>query len=253
MGDAPTFYLGAHRANWLASAGVPLFVSRRTLVRLKSLPHATTSWALDSGGFTELSMHGAWNTTPQEFVTDVRRYYDEIGSLVWSAPQDWMCEPDMLKRTGLCVEEHQRRTIVNYLELRSLAPELPIIPVLQGWTLGDYLRHADQYEASGVKLAALPLVGVGTVCRRQNTTLPGLLFSLLHADGLRLHGFGLKMQGLRASKHVLESADSMAWSYSGRRNPPLPGHETRHKNCANCIDYALMWRADLLASLDRAH
>ncbi|WP_442712727.1 deazapurine DNA modification protein DpdA family protein, partial [Streptomyces sampsonii] len=30
------------------------------------------------------------------------------------------------------------------------------------------------------------------------------------------------------------------WSSHARRRPPLPGHT--HKNCANCIDYALAWR-----------
>jgi hypothetical protein len=41
----------------------------------------------------------------------------------------------------------------------------------------------------------------------------------------------------------------MAWSYSARRNPPLPGHT--HLNCANCIDYALDWRRDALAAIER--
>ena len=46
-----------------------------------------------------------------------------------------MCEPFMLAKTGLTVAEHQARTVANYLELRSLAPELPFVPVLQGWSL----------------------------------------------------------------------------------------------------------------------
>ena len=31
--------------------------------------------------------------------------------------------------------------MANYLELRSIAPALPIIPVLQGWRLADYLAQ----------------------------------------------------------------------------------------------------------------
>src|SRR5436309_107712 len=47
-----------------------------------------------------------------------------------------------------------------------MAPELPITPVLQGQSISDYSRCADLYERHGVDLAALPLVGVGSVCRR---------------------------------------------------------------------------------------
>jgi hypothetical protein len=69
----------------------------------------------------------------------VWRYRDEIGQLDWAAPQDWMCVPFILAKTGLSVEEHQRRTVTNYLKLKELASDLPFIPILQGWDLDDYL------------------------------------------------------------------------------------------------------------------
>jgi hypothetical protein len=247
------FFLGTHHPHWLSRLDVPLFVSRRALERMKTLPRARVTWALDSGGFSELSIHGTWKLGAPDYVGLVRRYVDEIGSLAWAAPQDWMCEPDMLKRTGLDVAEHQRRTIANYLELRSLAPELPFIPVLQGWGLADYWRHVDAYDAAGVDLAALPLVGVGTVCRRQNTGMASALLSSLAADGLRCHGFGFKRTGLlSAGGRTLASADSLAWSYHARREPPLPECRGKHINCANCPRFALEWRADTLAMIARA-
>lgn len=48
------------------------------------------------------------------------------------APMDYMCEPAIIERTGLGIAEHCYRTVQNYLDLRQLAPSLPIIPVLQG-------------------------------------------------------------------------------------------------------------------------
>ena len=44
------------------------------------LPRATTWWALDSGGFTELSRYGTWATgpTPAAYAARIRRYRDEI-------------------------------------------------------------------------------------------------------------------------------------------------------------------------------
>lgn len=243
------FYLGAHHPHWLRLAGVPLFVSRRALGRMKSLPRAVAPWALDSGGFTELSMHGQWTLPAVAYAAEARRYQAEIGQLEFAAPQDWMCEPVMLQRTGLTVAEHQRRTVANYLELRAVAPDVPWIPVLQGWGIGDYFRHLDAYEAAGVELRTLPLVGVGTVCRRQQTTTAFLLLSALASEGLSLHAFGFKLQGLKASAQDLASADSMAWSYSARRNPPLAGH--KHLNCANCLPYALEWREQALEAISR--
>jgi hypothetical protein len=72
------FYLGTHRAHWLWTVhDVPLFISHRVLLERKTpFPRATTPWALDSGGFTELNLHGKWETTPEEYVTAVRRYDD---------------------------------------------------------------------------------------------------------------------------------------------------------------------------------
>jgi hypothetical protein len=43
-----------------------------------------------------------------------------------------MCEPWITAKTGRTVAEHQRRTVDNLVRLRGLAPDLPIIPVVQG-------------------------------------------------------------------------------------------------------------------------
>lgn len=237
-----TFFLGVHRAHWLATAGVPLFVSHRVLHGRKTFPRAAAPWALDSGGFTEISMYGGWRTTPREYAAAVRRYRDEIGSLAFASPMDWMNEPIMNAKTGLTVAEHQRRTVDNYLELRQLAPDLPVIPVIQGWEPEEYLRCVDLYAQAGVDLHAEPTVGVGTVCRRQDTATADTIFTSLTDLGLdNLHGFGVKTTGLKRYGQHLASADSMAWSYRARRAGSQP--PCTKTNCANCLHYALTWRS----------
>lgn len=239
------FYLGTHEPSWLARlVDVPLFVSHRRLARYKTLPVATTDWALDSGGFTELSMHGRWNTKPREYATAVRRYQLEVGRLQWASPQDWMCEPWITAKTGLSVADHQRRTVDNYLRLRAIAPDLPFVPVLQGWQLDDYHRCVDLYTAAGVDLTAERTVGVGSVCRRQGEGSISAILDSLARRGLNLHGFGVKTQGLRISAPYLVSADSMAWSFRARMDAREGGRHPgcTHKTCANCIHYALRWR-----------
>jgi hypothetical protein len=241
------FYLGAHHPHWLARTDVPLCVSRRALARLRTLARARGRWALDSGGFTELSTHGAWRVTARAYAEEARRFATEIGGLDFAAIQDWMCEPAVRARTGLTVEDHQRRTIASYLTLTELAPEVPWLPVVQGWCSGDYEDHVEAYAVAGIDLAHAPLVGVGSICRRQATLRTGIILGTLAGLGLRLHGFGVKTTGLRAYQHHLASADSMAWSVGARFRPPLDGHA--HKTCANCLEWALGWRDELLERL----
>lgn len=241
------FFLGTHMPNWLATASVPLFVSDVRLRHRKTLPRAAAPWALDSGGFSALSAPPhAWTFGPAEYAERVDRYQREIGQLAWAAPMDHMCEPWILEQTGRTVREHQELTVQNLLDLRAIGG--PFIPVLQGWKLEDYVRCAGLYGQAGVDLTAEPVVGVGSVCRRQGIGEAEQIMRELAGGGLRLHGFGVKITGLRRYRAQLVSADSMAWSYDARRAAPLPGHQ--HKNCANCLDYALAWRERVLSTTE---
>lgn len=259
-GDGFVFLLGTHQPGWLATAGVPLFISDRRLRAYRTLPRAIAPWACDSGGFTELKQYGQWTVPAAEYVARLRRYRDETGALLWAAPQDWMCEPAVINGgnvngqhfvgTHLSVAEHQHRTVLNYAHLRELAPDLTILPVVQGDSPDSHRRCADLYwTLLRVDLTALPLVGVGSVCRLQATTTAGRILGALHRHGLhRLHGFGFKTLGLAKHQDRLTSADSLAWSFDARRRArPLPG--CPHKNCANCLRYAQSWRQQLLATL----
>lgn len=218
-------------------------------------------------GFTELQKYGEWRVTPQEYVTRLRRYRDEVSRLEWAAPQDWMCEPIVINGgtvagqrfagTHLSVAEHQRRTVLNYLRLRDLAPDLDIIPVSQGGTPDDHARCVELYWRLGrIDLTTAPRVGVGSICRRGGTREAGDIIRALRSAGLaRLHLFGFKVAGLIEHGHLLtgaDSTDSLAWSDVARklRRPALPqcAAAGRHRNCANCLPFALHWRCRVLAA-----
>ena len=239
------FYLGVHRPGWLAESDVRLFVARQAFGKMVRLPRAKTPWALDSGGFTELNLHGRWTRTPREYVADVRRLRDEVGSLEWAAPQDWMCEPFVTSKTGKSVEEHQRLTVENFLELKSIAPELPIAPVLQGWHPSTYIECAEMYQRAGVDLAKEAVVGVGSVCRRQSgNSLAYIAMRLCDLELTNLHGFGLKKLGLKSIfGEVFRSADSLAWSFAERKN---------RTGLQNDFATALEWRALLLEQIEKS-
>lgn len=253
------FYLGTHQPHWLRILAIPLMVSRRTLAPRKSLPVALHRWMRDSGGFTQLQMYGSWDDLPSAvFVKEAQRHVDEIGNVEYLAPRDWMCEPIIIKGgvvkgihfvgTKLSVVEHQERTVQDFLDLRERAPHLPWMSVIQGWDMDDYLRCVDIYHRAGVELASFSRVGVGTICRRQGTKEAAEILNRLSSEGLRLHAFGLKGTGIPNVAPFLASSDSLAWSFAARNKPPLPecAEEMRrtgkgHKNCANCMRYALFW------------
>ena len=62
------------------------------------------NWMMDSGGYTELSTHGRWRTSPQQYADEINRWKDN-GNLV---TQDLMCEPFILHKTGLTIEDHKK-------------------------------------------------------------------------------------------------------------------------------------------------
>jgi hypothetical protein len=247
------FYLGTHQPSWFSYTSYPLFVARQRLERRNKpgelrvrLPVAEGPWCLDSGGFNEVHS-GGWRITPRTYVRQVRRARNEIGRLKWAAPMDWMCESSALAATGLTIADHQRLTVDNWLELRSLDSSLPIIPVLQGFSTDDYFRCIDLYERAGIDLTRQPIVGLGSVCRRQSTYEIAKLVAQLSAGGLRLHGFGVKTLGLKAYGHQLTSADSLAWSLRGKNVKPCAHGPAQSE--ANCFKFATAWRARTLAGM----
>lgn len=246
-----TFWLGVPEPAWLKHLEVPLFVSHHRLQRRRTMPRAVGPWALDSGGFTQLERHGRWTIDAPTYAEWVRCYVELVGNLEWAAPQDWMCEPFMLEKTGLTVRRHQELTCDNFEELRMFAPDLPIIPVLQGWELADYVEHIRMYASIGIHLEDEPLVGVGSVCRRQDTDEIAAIFGELSQCGFKMHGFGVKTGGLEKYGPMLSSADSQAWSAGARRrNVWLQECQSRghHKppDCRNCWRYALYWRKEVV-------
>ena len=230
-----------------------MFVNHTVLVRMKTLPEARGPWVFDSGGFATLNTHGRWTTTIKSYSQRVERYAEEIGNMEWAAPMDWMCEAGVLKKTGLTVKEHQRRTIESYLFLRDRLGSL-VTPVLQGWKYTDYLRHVDMYAERDVDLATLPVVGVGSVCRRgQDDEIVRILAGLYSYD-INLHAFGVKGGALMRAQKYLVSSDSMAWSFRARKigEPVFPECQGVHVHCGNCPRFAEQWRTEFLAKLKEA-
>jgi hypothetical protein len=183
-------------------------------------------WIMDSGAFTEISTHGHYRHSVSEYAAEIRRWATNgSGRLLAAVAQDWMCEPFIVAKTGLSVAEHQRLTVERYdALLREDTAGAYVLPVLQGFAPDDYVRHLAMY---GDRLLPGAWVGVGSICKRNGT--PGAVAAVLLAikavrPDLRLHGFGLKTTALADPlvRAQLYTADSMAWSFSARRNGRNP-------------------------------
>lgn len=234
------FYLGIHNPADAHKTKVPVFISVNRLINRRSvIDH--DDWVMDSGGFTMISKHGQYIISNKEYLRCIG-----LQNPTMAFCQDWMCEASILKKTGLTIKEHQKRTTRSFLDLHS--KNSSVMPVLQGWELDDYCRHVDQYVRMGVEISYL--FGLGTVCSRNGS--PKIIKKIVNGikkrfPSIKLHGFGVKSTSLVLCKNLLYSADSMAWSFSGRRDKLCP--DCTANNCANCLEYGLLWRKKLLRSL----
>jgi len=210
------FYVGLHQPSD-AKHFERAFISVNRLNE-RSKPLGVSAWIMDSGAFTELSLHGKYRSDVTDYARQIARWkHDPTLRAVVS--QDYMCEPFILQKTGLTLEQHQHFTIWRYDSLRHLINHVYVMPVLQGYAAWDYLDHIDLY---GDRLVAGAYVGVGSICKR-NTNVEAIeeILTAIKRErpDLQLHGFGLKTTALASAnvRSCLCSADSMAWSYAARR------------------------------------
>ncbi|MEH2071618.1 MAG: hypothetical protein V7K47_26265 [Nostoc sp.] len=227
--SVPLFFIGSSPslASRIISCDYPAagaFIQLNTLKQRISY-FEVGDWVFDCSGFMEVSKYGTHRTSVEEHFQLIHKWKC-CGNLLIAVSQDWMCEPWILDRTGLTVQDHQRLTIDRYDKLMALKPLVPIMPVLQGYRSSEYIECLLEY---GSRLKPGAWVGIGSVCRRNGKPdeVANILRSikLLRSD-LRLHGFGLKILALENNevRKLLYSCDSMAWSYP-RRFQPIPEPE----------------------------
>lgn len=210
------FFTGMHQPTDVHNFNAA-FVSVNRL-RARKAPFPAHDWIMDSGAFTEISTHGRYRHSVTEYASEIRRWRNN-GNLLAAVAQDYMCEAFILEKTGLTVDDHHRLTIERYDALLAEETGVYILPVLQGFAPMDYVRHLAMY---GDRLGPGAWVGVGSICKR-NGDPRAILEVLTHIKvvrpDLRLHGFGLKKTALANPMicDLLHTADSMAWSFSARK------------------------------------
>lgn len=209
------FFVGLHQPSD-AKHFERSFISVNRLRERKS-NFDVADWIMDSGAFTEIANHGHYRVGVDEYVAQIERWRT-VGNMRAAVTQDWMCEPWIVAKTGKTVREHQRLTVERYDAIASKTTAY-VLPVLQGYQLKDYLDHMEDY---GDRLTPGKWIGVGSICKRNANIaeIEDILIAIKTVrPDLRLHGFGLKTTALKSAvvNDLLHTADSMAWSYSARK------------------------------------
>lgn len=219
------FYVGLHQPGNAQHFELACISINRLRRRKKQVPCGDV--LVDSGAFTELSKHGSYRHSVEQYAAELYRLYSTgVVQIAAAVAQDYMCEPFILAKTGMTIADHQRLTIDRYDALlaelgRLFDGKVPfhVMPVLQGFAPQDYANHVRMY---GERLKPGMWVGVGSVCKRQGD--PRSIIAVLQAiaairPDLALHGFGVKKTSLMHSGvlELLSTADSMAWSYAARK------------------------------------
>lgn len=233
------FYLGLSDPPHIEQLKVPYIISCRRLINRSSTIWGE-DWLMDSGGFTELQLYGKYKMSEDEYIETIQRFRPTIAFC-----QDWACLPSMIKKTGLTIKTHQQLTTDSYLSMINKTPR--VAPVLQGYSVEDFIAHARQYESNNVDMNQI--FGIGSIAlRKNNIEKENIIVGIKKLwPSMKLHAFGLKLRAFNRINIVgnLYSADSIAWSYYGRREQPLPFCNNvctrRSMNCSHCSITASVW------------
>ncbi len=219
----------------------------RTSLRAR-LPRSLYRIGIDSAGYTSLRKTGALSFTVEDYLRAV-----ELHDADYFFTIDYMCEPEVLKKTGLTVRDHQARTTANTMEIidkrKSYAITGTFAPVVQGWTVEDYLAHIDELKSAGA-LKYATMLGIGTLCcRTREDDILRIIHAIRAAVPMKLHGFGVKLTALqyRLACDALFSVDSHSWAKTGWRRADeiraqcAKASACKYKNCVNCATTIRVW------------
>jgi hypothetical protein len=293
-----TFFTGAPQPSWAWRYRCNFFISRSTLVadrknpakaRVIALQPAKEEVGIDAETFSIMSKYGNYDSMPaDQWAQHAREICAGLQRVRMVSIQDWMTETPVLKLTGpwpdaeTAIRVHQERTIDSYITLRSLAPDVKWMPVLQGNKPWQYVAHAERFEKRGINLndPEIPVIGVGSMCRRGSKPEGLAVIRAIAGMGLRMdlpqakrfHILGWMVEGVEDTAadpemwKVMGSSDSMKWSKDARdyhiylpdcrhgeyEPREMLGYAKDWGNCASCVRYAIVSRNAALTRVKNA-
>ncbi|MFZ2995168.1 DUF7221 family queuine tRNA-ribosyltransferase-like protein [Sphingobium sp.] len=177
------------------------------------------SLALDSAGFVAMSHYRAYPWRVDDYLDLAASY-----PFHWFASMDYCVEPEIAPNRDEVRDRISRTIRVNRdcwrgAHDRGIAHRF--MPVIQGRAATDYEYCID---ALGDIVDAVPLIGIGSMCRRPVGGADGVIAIFEHLDrilepGTMLHGFGIKgtaLSKLCGLDHRIQAVDSQAFGIASR-------------------------------------
>lgn len=212
-------------SRWTVNSGLREWAGWDTRA-LAVLPTGT-ELALDCGGFTAHMTYGGFPWTIEAYLDLVEAF-----RFRWFASFDYPVEPEIAADRD-AVEDRISRTIAanrqTYASARHRGIHRLMLPVLQGRSYEDYARCAD---APCGMIENAPVIGLGSMCRREIRGPAGIVAIVEQLDRLLPRGTGLHLFGVKGSaliylkhlEHRIASIDSEAYGIAAR---PEPGESPR--------------------------
>jgi hypothetical protein len=148
---------------------------------------------LDCGGFTLLNQYGDYPFSTVNLANLIAYLKPDF-----YVPQDYPCEPEITRSLDLTSNAQRiEATVKNAIELAEWESQLKgvMVPVIQGYTLDEYLYCLDLYDRAGL---IRDYMAVGSMCRRISDDelgklIPGIYYAAQRLGCTKLHFFGLKL------------------------------------------------------------
>ena len=168
---------------------------------------------IDSGGY---SFFRKWGDYP----FSLEKYFEFIDIITELYPvelvaiRDYPCEPTINRKDISTNKERIQKTVSNAVECIESKEDYPWIPVIQGYTLDEYLYCINLYEEVGISLA---YSAIGSICSRKGNihTIRRIISEIAQRTKGKIHAFGLSLVYLQDPIifNTLYSSDSAAWNY----------------------------------------
>ena len=196
------------------------------------LPDSVERVIVDSGGFAFFSRWGEYPFSLESYL-DLVYYVQDTHPLFRVATLDYPCEPEIDRSQLMTNEERITKTVSNAVLCVDTDKSLPWLPVIQGYTIQEYLSCIEQYREAGLES---DYWAIGSICSRKGSPyeIRNIVTKIkeLHPKN-KLHAFGLSLPYLADLQvfQSLYSSDSAAWNWG------ISGVNMRARKKTAALDY----------------
>jgi hypothetical protein len=172
-------------------------------------PPRHDSLFLDSGGFSLARENSEYPFSRTDYARVADRCQADL-----VATRDLPCEPQVDRTAHATNRDRIAWSVTEATTQFRERPDLPWVPVIQGYVVGEYLECVDLLESA--KLVR-PFMAIGSLCARRRVDRAWSVIQAVRRrlPDVRLHGFGIDLRFVRDRRirAALWSADTAAWKF----------------------------------------